>query len=61
MKDITAIANQLIGKTIAKVELPKDADEGIVLTFSDDTTLECMWSGCEGEAKLNGNIIEVSN
>jgi hypothetical protein len=47
---------ELIGKVVSEVK-PTNADEGLVLVFSDGTTLEVGYSGCEGWTKLNGKEI----
>ena len=47
-KEIEEYRKLLIGKTVLTVDFSY-ADEGLILTFSDDTVLDFRFSGCEGE------------
>ena len=46
--DIERYRKLLVGKKIETVELYPKADEGLILTFDDNTKLKFSFSGCEG-------------
>lgn len=57
--DIKALKKELEDKMIVSVELPTDADEGLIVTLNDGTEIAFRWSGCEGGARLNGKEIDL--
>lgn len=43
----------LVGKTVAEViEVDQVLDEGIKITFTDGSTIECHWNWQEGYFKI---------
>lgn len=51
--DISEYRKLLLDKVIQNIQLNYDADEGLILIFSDGSKLSFGFSGCEG-------IIEIS-
>lgn len=49
---------QLEGLTVQRIDRPRDADEGIIVTFTNGTTLYIGYSGEEGLTRLNNVEIE---
>ena len=46
------VMESIIGKTIEKVEKSKLLNEGLKITFSDESILECCWNYREGYFRI---------
>jgi hypothetical protein len=50
-EDIERYRTMLIGKTVESVRF-SSADEGLVIRFTDGTTLDFGFGGCEGQFQI---------
>jgi len=53
-QDVEHYKEILCGKTVKDVRMFPDVDEGIILTFSDGSTLGISFSSCYGGIEYNG-------
>lgn len=55
-EDLTKLLKDKIVSHVNRVK----SDEGFVLHFTDGTTLQCYYSGCEGETAIDKYVVDVS-
>lgn len=52
------VIRQLNGKQIDIVEHDKDFDCSLIIKFTDGTSLQFLYSSCEGRTMFNHQVIE---